>query len=94
MSITNSSHWWSITHLPSGLRLPWSFWNIEDATEAMSEIIRLKNSWAVFEPSDITDELKESIKSIVDKFGGFRIPNGTAVREFAPRFNGYSPESA
>lgn len=80
---------WVITLLPLGLNLPpdWcSFKTLERACDAMIEISRLKNSWAVATQEDFTLELKAQLIGIAQRHGAVEGPLGMQVLADRDRF--------
>jgi len=91
---------WSITHLPSGMSLRngycW-FKTVEQATAAMVEISKLRNSWDFI---DVTDEertrLRDQVREIAERHGGSSPPDGWGENytSYSSGFNGYEPVSS
>lgn len=91
---------WVLTLLPLGMNLPpdWcSFPSEGHAIAAMTDVARLRNSWAVVTQADFTPELGKRLKEIAAKHGAVEGPLGIAVeadrnrlgRKIDVRPNGY-----
>lgn len=92
-----------LTLLPLGTNMPpdWcSFPTEQQAVDAMIEIARLKNSWAVVTQADMTKALEADLKRIAAKHGAVEGPLGIAVKADRCMFgkaldrrpNGYSAQ--
>jgi hypothetical protein len=90
-----------LTLMPLGLNMPpdWCSFRTElQAVSAMTEISRLKNSWAVVTQADLTKPLKAELQRIAKRHGAVEGPIGMAVKADRDRFgrqidrrpNGYS----
>lgn len=83
---------WTITHLPTGVRIPSRFGKLEPAAKAMIEISRLRNDWSVFNPSaNATPQLRDQCLEIVARHGGKWDPKngGVKLADVSPTLNGY-----
>lgn len=88
---------WSVTHIKSGMRFPWSFMTEESAVAFSEDVlpvmpwaeiqatIPVDNShiatWGMNEP---TKEQKDIVKALAAKRGGFRASVKTVNREEKP----------
>jgi hypothetical protein len=84
---------WTITHLPTGRALASEFRTFERAVDAMVEVARLRNDWAVISDEDIDDDLKIKCRDIISKFGGY-IGQRKDDMPREPAFNGYAALSS
>lgn len=60
---------WRVSHLPTGMLLA-RFSKDENACEAMIEIAKLRNDWAIIRQGDLTIETRDKCKSIIEKYKG------------------------
>jgi hypothetical protein len=82
----NPSEGWRLTHLPTGLLVAVGHWSRDEAIEAMIEVARLRNDWAVIKDEDLTDGLADQVSSICRNYNGF-LTGGN--REYRLGWNGY-----
>lgn len=84
---------WRITHLPTGRCVADEFRTFERAVDAMIEIARLRNDWAVIDDEGCTEELKQKVVDVVRKYGG-HVGGRQDDLPRRPEFNGYRPEAS
>lgn len=84
--------YWTISHLPTGRACAGRFTSIELAADAMIEIARLRNDWAVMRDQDFTNDLRDKCDVIAKRYVG-SVGSKPDNKGREPTFNGYSPEA-
>jgi hypothetical protein len=83
---------WRISHLPSGCLIGAGFSTVDQAAEAMVEIAKLRNDWAVFQEADATLKLRNQVAKILERHKG-ELRAGRKEIQF-PHLNGYQPDQS
>ena len=60
---------WQLSHLPTGMLLA-RFSGLENACEAMLEIAKLRNDWAIIRQEDLTIKTRDKCLVIIKKYNG------------------------